>query len=714
MQWSQTGEERGEPDVRVARRSRYVLSLLCGLLLLSQNSLLAQGQAAATDSIDWRIGATALLGLTTHSIDLDIYHGSAGCGVFQDQLSLHAEGRFTFEKPIVQFGSIPVDLFAGLSYRDRSLSFSESSSSPGRGVNGEEQTIVTQHRYEAALSGFGGMLGLVVEPITGLRVGAAPTLTLVSVGDTRQYEQIVSPLGASFTETDDFERPVDRGGLLSYRSLLPGLTAWTGLRLLLSNDLGLEPQVGVDLDLLSIEESYPWRTTRWYLGLSFFRQKVDGSLQGSDPLPPPTLLAEAPTPPPAPPEAVIASSLEPVVEPPYLEAKIVAFGIDDAGNKYPDPVIEITEAPTTWTIPVIPYLFFDSGSASIPWRYYVLEDREESATFLLDSLLDLKPMTIHHHLLNVLGERLRERPDVSMTIVGTHSSDEPSDSLALVRADSLREYFVRVWGIDRRRLSTQAGEPYNRSSGETPEGRAENRRAEFRFDGESLLSPVTVERLARIASPPAITFEKEVYADTALSRLVVRVMQGKKELLRFVEGESASNPSSRFWPLSDLRVNRDLTPVRYRFEVTDVTGQKAVDEGEFRVLERVTRTDDEPIEINEYLLAGFVYNSADLSPQHVSAIYEIARIAGESAWIEIAGFTDEVGDAERNRQLASDRANNVAERLRSARRDLRFDGEIEIEVRGSGETDRVEFDNNLPEGRIFSRMVRVTIHRRGE
>lgn len=297
-----------------------------------------------------------------------------------------------------------------------------------------------------------------------------------------------------------------------------------------------------------------------------------------------------------------------------------------------------------------------------------------------------------------------------MTIVGTRSGDEESDSVALRRAESLQNYFVRVWGIDRRRLQIRSGEPTLPSSEETAQGRAENRRVEFRFDGESLLTPVIIERLARVASPPAVTFEKEVITDTLLASMVVRVMQGEKELLRFVEGDSGG-ASSRFWPLSDLRINRDLTPIRYRFEVTDVTGQTAVDEGEFRVLERVTREGEKSVEINEYLLAGFVYNSADLSPAHVAAIYEIARAAGPDAWVEIVGYTDEVGDDQRNRQLAIDRAERVAATMREARDALGLDGDLEIQIRGSGEIDAEEFDNGLPEGRIFSRMVRVTIHR---
>ncbi len=706
-------DDEGRPDGGADRflRSMSLLFLITSTLL--STPLTAQNRAHHSDSIDWRIGATLLLGPTTQSIALDIYQGFSGCGVFSEGVVIRPEGRFYLERPLFEVAGIPVDLYTALSWQDRSIALSERFSAPGRTSSGEDRTIVTRHRYEASMIGLGALLGLAVEPIPGVRLGAAPSLHFVADGESRQYEEIVSPLGATFTDTELTERPVDRNGELIYRSFVPGLSLWGGLRVPVSRDFGLQPEIGADFDLLPIEESYDWRTTTYRLGISLFREKISPPDQPLQAPPPPIVAVLEPTTPPAP-EVPVDTVVTVAEETPYLEARIVAFGLDSAGQKYPDPIIEITEAPTTRTIPLIPYIFFDSGSASIPGRYLLFDHPSGTRDFSLDSIVDLRPMLVHHHLLNIIGDRLRLRPEVSMTIVGTRSRDETTPDLARARADSLRAYFVNVWGINPRRLLFTSGEPQNRSSEGTAEGRAENRRAEFRFDGEALLSPVMIERLARIASPPAITFEKEVYADTTLASLVVLVTQGEKELLRFVEGESAPGASSRFWPLSDLRVNRDLTPVRYRFEVTDVTGQVAVDESEFRVLERVTRADEAQVEINEYLLAGFVYNSAEVSPAHTSAIYEIARVAGQSAWIEIAGFTDEVGDEETNRRLAVERAENVAARLRKAREELGLVRPVEIVIRGSGEPDASEFDNDLPEGRIFSRMVRVTMHRTTE
>ena len=400
-----------------------------------------------------------------------------------------------------------------------------------------------------------------------------------------------------------------------------------------------------------------------------------------------------------------------------LYASIDVFGVDDAGNTYPDPVIEIREAPWSRSIPLIRHLFFDSGSSAIPSRYRQLKNREQTHQFNFDSLVSVTPISLHHQLLNVLGQRLRSRPEVSVTIVGTSTEDEKAQAaLPIERAKSVQAYLTDVWGIDRRRMNVTSGTPTNPSSEETEDGRSENRRVEFVFDGESLLRPVVVERLASVASPPEIRFHTNVDDTLSVADWNITVQQGGKVLLRFDQTTTSEEAADiKPWPLSDLRINRDLTPIHYRFEVTDVHGQKGVDEGSFRVLERVTRTSEKEIEakleVKEYLLSGFTYNTAELQQGHKSEIYEIARTAEEGAWIEITGFTDRVGDDQRNRELALERARKVEEALQDVRTRLSLPELSITNVKGSSESSTEAFDNNLPEGRIFSRMVRITVNR---
>ena len=682
-------------------------------------SVVVPGTAEPVDSTAWRIGGTLLYGLSSSDVLLDVYQGFPGCGIFTERFADEMAFRLFLERPL---RVARLSLIAGVGAESRAIRFAETSSTPARTGTGEEREVVTQHRFDATGRSVGLFAGLLYTPFEAVRLTLTPSFSLLSVDDVAQYEEIVSPLGAVFTESGDFRRPIDRGGTLDFATTLVAIRAGAGVRLPLGRHLLLLPEFAVTRTITSLERGREWGTTTYAVGIGAAWEIHRRDDRDGDPIvdvvpPPDTPLVELPVPP------VIAIADTPAVAtpPPFLSASITAYGVDEQGREFLDPVIEIREAPWTRSIPLIPHLFFANRSAAISERYHLFNTPAEADRFGIDSLPHLNPFAVHHHLLNILGLRLRSRPEVTVTIVGTTAANEGADSaarqaLGRARAGAVADYLVRIWSIDRRRITVTAGVPTSPSSEETAEGREENRRAEFTFDGESLLQPVLLERMARIASPPSIRFDREVVTATEVARSIVRVTQGGRVLLEHIEGDTVSTtPSSKYWPLGDLRVDRALLPFRYRFEVTDITGQTAVDSGEFTVREEVSRTPEEEIEVKEYLLVGFVYNSADLRSEHLSQIYEIARTAEEGAWVEVAGFTDRVGDDARNYELAQQRADTVAAAVSEARRRLGLPALTITTVRGAGNGEDGETtDNGLPEGRIFSRMVRVTVSRQGK
>lgn len=685
----------------------------------------------------WRFGAIAALGLSSHDVTLDIYQDAPGCGQFDGSVNGSSFARLFVETPLLP--SLGLAVTAGAIYQHRSVGFAETFSTISRHPDGRIDEIVTQQRLDASIAGFGPFAGLMWEPAPNLRFGLAPAFLFMNASDVRQYEEIVSPFGAVFTETGDYQRPVDRRGELVFSRHEVDLSMWAGATFPVGRHLRIMPEIGANILLTSLEETIPWRATTAYfgVGLAWHHATKREPADVSDPV------AMIPPDPPVgiEPDAPVqerdtlaarvdtaASSAKPAGS---FWVDITAVGVDQRNKEYPDPIIEIREAPWSQSIPLIPYIFFDSGSVAVPARYTLFEDREAADAFNPDSLVSSTPISIHRQLLNVLGYRLRLRPEVAVTIVGTTSGEEAlrpgeRERLAAGRGETVRRYFADIWGIDERRISIVAGKPTNPSSEETADGRAENRRAEFLFDGESLARPVVVERLARIASPPAIKFYPKLYKDSNATVSVagwhITVVQGEKELLRIDGAKDDSLTFERkYWSLGEMRVNRDLTPIRYRLEVRDASGQVAIAENSFTVLERTTRiadermADPEPdanLEIKEFLLAGFAYNSAELRPSHIAEIHEIARVADRGSWVEVTGFTDRVGDASRNQELAMERAAGVADTLRAIRDRLSLPGIPISAVRGLGGAGEGIYDNNYPEGRIFSRMVRVTVNRR--
>jgi outer membrane protein OmpA-like peptidoglycan-associated protein len=556
-------------------------------------------------------------------------------------------------------------------------------------------TAVMVTRYDLERSGFELGFGAAYSPVDRILLGVGATLLFSGTASATQTDSIVSPREARFSN-DSWTRPFGQGPDVSFNPVVLGVELTAQARLPMGERLALYPGLRGAVTLTPMASNVPWRI--WSAGLTLGI--------GYDVAPRPVLDTAKP----------IVAVRPPPARRPFLKATITAVGIDEEGREYPDPIIEIEETPWVEHVPLLPFVFFDSAATAIAPRYARLGGLAESRAFSVDSLLDIDPIDVHWQVLNVIGGRLRANPAVTGTLIGTGSGDESPGAgrgLWRSRAEAIRRYLTVVWGIDSTRLAvTTTAAPLVPSGEDTPEGRAENRRVEFTFSDPSILDAVTVRRLASIASPPAVRFSQQIIADSAIAEWKISVVQGEKELLRF-DGSSDEQTlkQDKLWSLADLRINRDLSEIRYRLDVRDVTGQTTAADGRFRVVERARRTPQDSLgaspTIVEHFLVGFNYNSAELLPQHRQRLEEIAQTITPDDELLLVGYTDRVGAQERNRQLSLERA-RVAFAALLERHRARLPEEAAITVRGYGPQEEL-FDNALPEGRMFSRMVRVVV-----
>jgi outer membrane protein OmpA-like peptidoglycan-associated protein len=590
-----------------------------------------------------------------------------------------------------------------LSFRLRSIDYS------ARFANGVEEFPIDkiesgkrvsilgfkQQFFNVTLHGIGISPGVKWEPVPGFSVGFDPSFILLLAGAPTQTEEILNPSDAFFPLNGERSRSLIATPP-QFASVAFDLGATAGILFPLSRNLSLSFEAHGSILLSSLVRDMDWKGTNLLLtaGFAYGAAPV---VRAKDTMRPPII-------PPLPPQ-----------KPSVLSATIIARGIDENGQLYDDPEIEIEEAPWTESAPVIPFVFFERESAELPSRYVRLRNSTQVERYSVDSILYVTPMDIHWQTLNIIGTRLREHPDVTMTIRGRTSGEEiDSVQLAMDRATAVREYLISVWNIDPERITISDTGTIPPASELTEDGRQENRRVELGFSSDVITHPVTVERVARIASPPSIGFYPEIVTDTLIAEWTITIFQGDKELLRF-EGsnEKESLRQSRMWVLSDTRVNRDLTKIGYRLDVRDTTGATTSAEGSFHVKERVTRVDDSlnrRLQLQEFAIVGFNYDSPDMLERHRHEMVDVARSITRDAQVRITGYTDRVGELEHNRQLALNRAQvvrqNLLEILRAENRPIPDD----ITVQGFG-GEAEPFDNNLPEGRILSRMVKVMISR---
>lgn len=683
-------------------------------MIMAQTPDLDQGRRPSSDGSGSRwfdVGVYGGIDWSFFSPLVSVFSGGPGCGVYDAApvsrsmtLDLFAELPY---RPIA-----PLELTGHIRYRRYIADFT-SLQPPQESLMPDSTSVMlsTQYHFRSTVTGLGFGLGVLWEFLPGIRAEAIASFTLLSAGPQTRTEEIVDPLGARFPETGTDTRPLTDPFDVDFNPVMTDLDLGLSGRFPINERVSIRPRITGTVHVTPMARNAQ-------LGLFSVAGMLGASWSIHAPEERLPVVAERPPVVPEPPQKPDTAPPTPEPQKPFLGAKVSARGIDDKGNEYENPVIEIEEAPWIESVPVIPYVFFDSASATIPARYVLLGDRGLANRFSTDSLLRISPIDIHWQLLNVIGQRLRAHPTVTVTITGTVSTDEPAadrDRLALERAATVGGYLRRIWGIDSARINvTTAVRSVPAPPDQVREGNQESRRAELTFSDESLVAPVVLRRLARIASPPAVRFYPEIIADTTVAEWMITVIQGDRELLRFNgSSEPGSLEQRRMWSLTDLRVNRDLTAIGYRLDVRDITGQRATAEGAFRVTERIKRRTPEGgsnIELEEYSLVGFDYNSAALLSRHGSQIDQIARTIPAGADVRVVGYTDRLGDPERNRQLSLQRADAVREALNKSRLRAPGAGSIQVSVQGLGQSDEV-FDNDLPEGRILSRRVRITVSR---
>jgi outer membrane protein OmpA-like peptidoglycan-associated protein len=86
-----------------------------------------------------------------------------------------------------------------------------------------------------------------------------------------------------------------------------------------------------------------------------------------------------------------------------------------------------------------------------------------------------------------------------------------------------------------------------------------------------------------------------------------------------------------------------------------------------------------------------------LTKEHKQIISIAKRVMGKNSTVKIEGYTDRIGNAELNLSLSQRRAENIARAL----------GVNPGQAKGLGE--QLIYDNDLQEGRFFSRTVNIVI-----
>ncbi|MCX7930480.1 MAG: OmpA family protein [Chlorobi bacterium] len=365
-------------------------------------------------------------------------------------------------------------------------------------------------------------------------------------------------------------------------------------------------------------------------------------------------------------------------------------------------VIEETEVEESF--PLLPQVFFPEGSSTLDLTRLQLLQPADTADFD-EKRLPPATLDIYRHLLNIVGSRMRRHPAAKLVITGTNANAGPETgniALSQARAAAVRDYLVRVWGIDPNRITIRARNlPVSPSNTTTPEGQEENRRAELAASNPDILRPVTISNVSVNANPPLVEFLPRVESEIGIASWQAAIEQEGKNI-RSLSGQATPEPYR--WNVTEQPYPKLDKPVTVTYTVRDRTGQTMdktlqLDVQQLTVRQkRFEQRDDK--RIDRFSLIVFDFNKAELTPSHRQLLADVKSRIQPQSKIVIAGYADRSGDPDYNRELARRRCIEVQRALELP------DDAVTIVPKGS---DELLYDNAIPEGRSYCRTVQITI-----
>lgn len=395
-----------------------------------------------------------------------------------------------------------------------------------------------------------------------------------------------------------------------------------------------------------------------------------------------------------------------------LSATITAVGVERDGKELTDVTFRIEEFLSTNLRPLLPYVFFAQGSDNIPERYDRLSKRDVE-DFFVDKLHNYEMLETYHHIMNIVGRRMRQHPTAKLTITGCNDNvslgERGNTVLSYRRAKAVRDYLANTWDIDTARMPIQVRNlPVTPTVSNTKlyetEVVQENRRIEFSSDTWEILEPIKTQDTVRTVSPPIIRLRprivlpqgnvKEWRVSVGQQGQVLKEFRGTGNIPAILDWNIAENP---------LTIPRAPTPLEYSLSVVDESGNRLVSNGASPVeqitIQRKRRERLNDREVDRYSLILFDFDKSNLTNTQQRIASFIKTQIAEEATVRISGYTDYTNPLDYSLRLSKARARETASVLDLLKK---------AEVRGLGKTVLL-YDTEIPEGRFYCRTVTIVV-----
>lgn len=349
--------------------------------------------------------------------------------------------------------------------------------------------------------------------------------------------------------------------------------------------------------------------------------------------------------------------------------------------------------------PFLTYIFFDENSAVIPQRY-IQFTKDQAHNFSLKDLLGRSSLESYYYVLNILGQRLNEYKNATITITGCNSNlkkEKNNKTLSTQRANVVRDYLVNVWGIEPSRIKTVARNlPEKPSNQKDPDGIAENRRVEISSDTWDVVAPIVIEDTLRFVTPGEVVIKSRVESEYPIKTWEL-VANSSDENIAYYSGKDTLQNQFNLNFANNEYLKSKLRKDLQTYMRVENPEESALSEM-VKVPVNIVRKDSS---INIYNLILFDFDRSDLNQTNKRIADFIDSDISNDASVTVVGHTDRIGNDDYNKRLSDARAKTTAEALKNKN----------VQAYGIGEQDLL-YDNTTPEGRFYCRTVQVVVRQK--
>lgn len=459
------------------------------------------------------------------------------------------------------------------------------------------------------------------------------------------------------------------------------------------------------------ELTYDVNSIRFGINLSLSNENIPEEIKTRKTVPPPPPpFVEAPMPPPP----QIAVKEDPLVLEDFKRnlikdsLKLESYP-DISANK-----ITIKTQKIKNTHPILNYIFFEKNSSEFKNEYIVYN----STNIMTDNVKELSikyvnNLNAYYNVLNIIALRMKQNPNSGIILKGIDNvlSDKSVPHLAEKRAQTIRDYFVKIWEINPSRIEIKT-EKQDKDISDKDDYEllnAELQRVEIipAKNSDILLSPVEFSEEINSISPEKLVFKQKIESRKILQNTSLYL--NDKELS--TEEQNYSETDSTFTietpKILNLLMGNKQLEIFSRTELNDTSHKinSTVFSNKIYIPKNVEETGNNELnnfKIERYRLILFDFDESQLSRQNKLILNNLADNVHPDSEIDIRGFTDEIGEEDYNLKLSTERARFVAEYLTyilKTKHKINYTGEGESNI----------FSNKSPEGRFLNRTVNITI-----